>query len=644
VVETLANVTVTFLGPEEHVLIQTRQRDDLPVNIRGRAKWVQYFSDERSAYTIPDQDGITVPIEFVNNESWYELYWASDIDPVGYYTSPNDRQGTFGGQLGTWDQPYGSQLPSPVAGPASPVDIVVPFFTPKREPTPEEPPAITFREPTPAVSSDTPSRSATPESTQELNTKGKAPERAPALTIAEIMAGTQTITAGMVQVQQQQQQAPAQQGGGGGPPAGGGGPAGGQPAGGPPAGGPPAGGGGPPGGGPPGGQPPAAQAAVAAAPQNGSLGGKAPTTYDGERSKTRIFIHQFKLYRMANATNFKMVNPTARVSLFLGFMDGPKVIGWAQEQAELLERRVLGYFDDNNNFVAATHPDNDEFVWNDMLQHFTRAFTHTTEADDAFIELQNCKMGERSPDEYIAEFNELSRKAHWDHDNRGTIELFKQGLPVNIHRRILGRDAIPQSMPQWQEQLRKEVERSRLIQASTGVWRSGKGNISTRENLFRGILDPRTQPKGNFGRPRPRDPDAMDVDRVQVTGLSTEERAQLYEERKCFHCKRPGHIAKDCRSRQQQGGRTPPGQNPPRGQGYQNNPPKGKAPAPRSRPQARPAKIEEVVDDRDLPEDTEAQTEEPPPYDLKRAETMIRTMKAEDRVKLLENISFLEGF
>jgi hypothetical protein len=136
----------------------------------------------------------------------------------------------------------------------------------------------------------------------------------------------------------------------------------------------------------------------------------------------------------------------------------------------------------------------------------------------------------------------------------------------------------------------------------------------------------------------------MDVDRVQVTGLSTEERAQLYEERKCFHCKRPGHIAKDCRSRQQQGGRTPPGQNPSRGQGYQNNPQKGKAPAPRSRPQARPAKIEEVVDDRDLPEDTEVQTEEPPPYDLKRAETMIRTMKAEDRVKLLENISFLEGF
>jgi hypothetical protein len=75
-------------------------------------------------------------------------------------------------------------------------------------------------------------------------------------------------------------------------------------------------------------------------------------------------------------------------------------------------------------------------------------------------------------------------------------------------------------MPEWQEALHKEVERSHLIQASTGTWCGGQRNISTRENLFRGILDPHTQPRGNFGRLRPRDPDVMDVDRVQVTGLS----------------------------------------------------------------------------------------------------------------------------
>jgi hypothetical protein len=55
-----------------------------------------------------------------------------------------------------------------------------------------------------------------------------------------------------------------------------------------------------------------------------------------------IFIHQFKLYRMANATNFKMVNPMARVSLFLGFMEGPKVMGWAQQQADTLDMMHCG--------------------------------------------------------------------------------------------------------------------------------------------------------------------------------------------------------------------------------------------------------------------------------------------------------------
>jgi hypothetical protein len=136
VAEILETVTVTSGAAAEHVFVQSRKTSDLPVNIRGCAKWVQYFSEEQSAYTAVDPDGITIPVEFINNESWYKLFWISDLEPVGYYMSPNDRQGTFGGQLGMWDQPYRSQLPSPVAGPASPADIVVPFFTPRREPTP----------------------------------------------------------------------------------------------------------------------------------------------------------------------------------------------------------------------------------------------------------------------------------------------------------------------------------------------------------------------------------------------------------------------------------------------------------------------------------------------------------------------------
>jgi len=120
--------------------------------------------------------------------------------------------------------------------------------------------------------------------------------------------------------------------------------------------------------------------------------------------------------------------------------------------------------------------------------------------------------------------------------------MFKLGIPVYLHWKIMQHDAIPITMDEWQEALRKEVERNCLITTSIGSWLGNKGNISTRENLFRGILDPCTQPKGNFNRPRPRDPNMMDVDCVQTSPQETRPRTQI----KCYNCDKEGHISRDC--------------------------------------------------------------------------------------------------
>jgi hypothetical protein len=75
---------------------------------------------------------------------------------------------------------------------------------------------------------------------------------------------------------------------------------------------------------------------------------------------------------------------------------------------------------------------------------------------------------------------------------------------------------------------------------------------------------------GNFGQPRPsptksnrwkgvltkknqwalvkRD-DKMEVDVAQVNALTTEEKIRLQKEGRCFHCKRMGHISRNCQQK-----------------------------------------------------------------------------------------------
>jgi hypothetical protein len=48
--------------------------------------------------------------------------------------------------------------------------------------------------------------------------------------------------------------------------------------------------------------------------------------------------------------------------------------------------------------------------------------------------------------------------------------------------------------------------------------------------------------------PETRDPDAMDVDinAARVPQLSWEEKKKLLREKRCFHCRKEGHQARDC--------------------------------------------------------------------------------------------------
>jgi Retrotransposon gag protein len=201
--------------------------------------------------------------------------------------------------------------------------------------------------------------------------------------------------------------------------------------------GPPGEGGGPPAGGPPGG--PAPTPAAAALPnlpgiQNGALKGAVPTTFDGDQAKTDQFIQEFGLYHVVNLNNATIISPFRRIALALTFMHGPKVDDWVIQYIDHVSTKV--YSDQTMNPpTPATHQFNDEHLWTEFVADFRRVYSDTAEAEGAYAKLMNLSMkdGEGQLDNYIAEFKTLLHKARWEHDTQGAVNLFKQGLKLNLH-------------------------------------------------------------------------------------------------------------------------------------------------------------------------------------------------------------------
>ena len=174
---------------------------------------------------------------------------------------------------------------------------------------------------------------------------------------------------------------------------------------------------------------------------------------------------------------------------------------------------------------------------------------------------------------------------------------------------------MPTDLNQWQQFARDEVAVSLDIQAALGknpkLWMSARTN--QHQYLVKQIDSVRT-------KPRARDPDAMDVDAIKTrapdrprtsksyTPEEVKERERLRTERRCFNCKRTGHMSRDCRDKGKQRART-----------VQTEPDKPEAPK-------------------------EKGTDPPPSYEDKDLITAIKALSLNKREELMDKISLEEGF
>jgi hypothetical protein len=73
---------------------------------------------------------------------------------------------------------------------------------------------------------------------------------------------------------------------------------------------------------------------------DGSLKGKVPDAFNGDRTKTQKFLNAFSLFWMNNEDNSHMKNPYKRSTYFLGLFSGEKVDDWVQDQTLQLQKKT----------------------------------------------------------------------------------------------------------------------------------------------------------------------------------------------------------------------------------------------------------------------------------------------------------------
>jgi len=211
--------------------------------------------------------------------------------------------------------------------------------------------------------------------------------------------------------------------------------------------------------------------------------------------------------------------PYQRSMTFLSYIRGPLVDDWVEEQAQWLINQVTGGV-----------PHAKENLWMTIEVRFCQAYTDTAEKQKAQHNIWELKMKGDDLDTFIAQFQQVARKAGYDLDGEATLDVFQRALPYKLVANCVQFDH-PVTWNDWTQAARRhQQEYIYLKERVKGRERRGGATKFQWRNALNS-----------------RNPNAMDIGRTRARATFTdEEKWQRVQSGLCFQCNQKGHIARFC--------------------------------------------------------------------------------------------------
>jgi hypothetical protein len=233
---------------------------------------------------------------------------------------------------------------------------------------------------------------------------------------------------------------------------------------------------------------------------------------------------------MLNYDAAVMRQPFTRATLFLSFIKGPAVHEWNMLQVNWLMTRAR----------TGALP-SEEFLYDTIEAAFRSAFTDTMSVQRAKAEFTLISMERGDLDGYVSKFEQLARMAGYDLNSSLVLDRFGSKLIPGLYAAIINGPDEPVTWTDWVRAAQKYQQKYLLVQANLGDRRSKdpvKGHKNRSKEQWQQAL-----------RPKSKDPNAMEIDRVRARQITTDERTELMKAGKCFTCRKQGHLSRDCPQR-----------------------------------------------------------------------------------------------